>query len=105
MNGKMKVGDKWDVLFISCNYDPFRTLIHNYLATSLIFNWQPTASAYRRRVEMDGECFFLPPPDSIRAMAGVLVPILFATCSWVSPAPLRALSSSSSRVNFSENRL
>jgi hypothetical protein len=80
-------------------------LYQSYRATSLIFNRQPTASAYRRRVEMDGECFFLPPPDSIRAMAGVLVPIRFATCSWVSPARFRALSSSSSKINFSENRL
>jgi hypothetical protein len=45
------------------------------LRTNLISRSHPTASAYLRKVAIEGECLLLPPPDSRRAMAGVFVPL------------------------------
>ncbi len=71
------------------------------VGTSLISKRHPTASAYRCRVEMDGECFAFPPPDSNRATDGGLLPICSATWACVIPAFRRAAKSSSNKRNLS----
>jgi hypothetical protein len=63
---------------------------------------QPRACAYFCNVANDGEYF--PLPDSKRAIADCVVPILSATSAWVTPAAARAFKNSSRMANSSSSR-